>query len=61
MLRGLKNSQFMKAMRIEIQMSTQGKMIKMMFDLQTFEFEKGMERSEDVIVLRDNTAHRRFA
>ena len=42
-------------------MSTQGKMIKMMFDLQTFEFEKGMERSEDVIVLRDNTAHRRFA
>lgn len=57
MLRSLEDLKFLKsdANSLEIQMSTQGKMIEMPFDLQTFQLEKGIQHGKDMIVLRHDS------
>jgi len=59
MLRSLENLKFMKgnANGLEVQMGMQSKMIEMPFDLQTFQFEKGIQHGKDMIVLRHDAAH----
>jgi hypothetical protein len=63
MLRSLEDLQFVisHADSLEIQMGTQGKVIEMSFDLQAFELEESIERSENMIVLGYHATHRRFA
>ena len=63
MLRSLESLEFIvgHANGFEVQMSAQGKMVEMAFDLQAFQLEESIESGEDMIVLGYDTAHRRFA
>ena len=63
MLRSLENLEFIKsdANGLEIQMGSQGKMIEMLLYFQTFQFEKGVQNGEDMIVLGHHSAHRCFS
>jgi len=57
MLRSLKSLKLIKSdlNGLEILMSTQGKMIKLMFDLQALQFEYSIQGSKNMIVLSGHT------
>ena len=63
MLRSLEDLKFIvgNPNGFEIQVCPQGKMIETTLDLETFQFEEGIQNSKDMIVLGHDSAHRRFA
>ena len=58
MLRSLEGLEFHKGHTngLEIQMSTQGKMIEVPFHFQALQLENGIQGSKDMIVLSSDTA-----
>ena len=59
MLRGLENLKFVKSHTnsLEIQMCPQGKMVEMLFDLQSFQLEECIQDRKNVIVLGCHPAY----
>ena len=63
MLRSLEDLEFIEsdANGFEIQMGAQGKMVQVTFDLKALQLEDGIKNGKDMVVLGDDTAHRRLS